>query len=74
MREQLLAIGNASESHAISAENESFSFEIREALVGKGRRGSYRAIFTVAADTVVVLRVIRSSQGALRPSDIVFPE
>ncbi len=74
IRVQLFDIGNATESHGFAAENDSFPYEIRDALLGKGRRGSYRAIFTLAGDTVVVLRVVRSSQGSIRPNDVLSSE
>lgn len=61
------------ENYPLSIENEVFPYEIRDALIGEGKRGSYRAVFTVYDDTIVVLRVLRASQGQLRPVDVRHP-
>ena len=38
--------------------------------MGKGQKGSYRAVFFTSGDTVVVLRLLRTSQQAIRPEDL----
>lgn len=73
VQSQIRLIGSHSESYPPSRENEDFPYEIRDALIGKGKRGSYRAVFTVKDDTIVVLRVLRASQGQLRPVDVRHP-
>jgi plasmid stabilization system protein ParE len=71
---QIQQVANAPESHGLSAESPFFHYQIRDALIGKGRRGSYRAIFTIVGNEVVVLRVLRASQGKIMPHDVSFPE
>ena len=73
VQSQIRLIGSHPESYPLSRKNEDFPYEIRDALIGKGKRGSYRAVFTVNDDTVVVLRVLRAAQGHLRPTDIRQP-
>ena len=73
VQKQIKQISLNPESFPISIENDAFPYEIRDALIGKGRRGSYRAIFTVTDDTIVVLRVLRAAQGHLRPVDVRHP-
>ena len=60
------------ESHPLSMENDQFPFEIREKLVGLGQHRSYRAVFTVRQNLVVVLTVRRASQRSLKQTDIRF--
>ena len=74
VRRQIQQVPNAPESHGLSAESPFFQYEIRDALIGKGRRGSYRAVFTIVGSEVVVLRVLRGSQGKMMPHDVSFPE
>lgn len=73
IQSQLELIVDFPESHALSAENDEFPYEIHDKLLGLGSRPSYRAVFTIQDDTVFVLAVRRSSQDALRPSDVESP-
>lgn len=43
---------------------------IRQQLFGLGRRATHRIVFVIDGDTVVVLRVRHSSQGALALDEI----
>lgn len=70
---QLKTLANFPESHALSAENEAFPYEIRDKLVGLGSRPGYRAIFTIRGDTVHVLAVRSGAQAALEPGDVESP-
>ena len=70
VRRQLQEIANQPDSHGLTSESLLSKHVIREALVGKGRKGSYRAVFAIAGDTIVVLRLLRASQGAIRPEDL----
>ena len=72
IHEQLNSLAFLPESHSLSPENDDFSFEIRDKLVGLGSRPSYRAVFTIADDTVFVLTVRRGAQDVVRPSDVDF--
>ena len=58
--------------HAVAPENDLFSVELRQKLVGLGARPSYRAVFIIKEDTVFVLAVRRGSQAPL--TEIDFPE
>ncbi|GEM_PF-2374760 len=42
----------------------------RDALLGTGRRGSYRAVFTVSREMIFVLRVFSAPQGTFRAKDL----
>ena len=55
IHEQLKSLEHFPESNALSAENDEFSCEIRDKLLGRGSRPSYRAVFTIKDDTVYVL-------------------
>ncbi|MGE3780312.1 MAG: type II toxin-antitoxin system RelE/ParE family toxin [Pirellulaceae bacterium] len=70
VRSQLESIVDFPESHALSAENDEFPYEIRDKLLGLGSRPCYRAVFTIKDGTVFVLTVRRSAQDVLRPSDV----
>ena len=56
-------------SHGFAAENDSFSYELREKLVG-GKRRSYRAVFTIVETEVRILTVRRAEQRAINPDDL----
>lgn len=58
------------ESHGLSLENDDFSNEIRDRLIGIGSRPSYRAVFTIRDETVSVLAVLRTSQDGIRTTDV----
>ncbi len=73
VQRQISQISSNPESYPLSLENDAFPYEIRDALIGKGKRGSYRAVFTVNDDTIIVLRVLRASQGQIRPVDVRHP-
>lgn len=60
------------ESHALSRENASFPYEIRDLLFGLGPRPGYRAAFTIHGDVVHILTVQRGTQNIIRPDDIPF--
>lgn len=71
--DQIEMLADLPESHALSAENGDFPYEIRDKLLGLGSRPSYRGVFTIQDDTVFVLTVRRSAQGMVRPSDVDAP-
>ena len=48
------------------ADFQALGCEVRQLLYGK-RRGVYRTLFTIADDTVWVLRIRHSAQGPLKP-------
>ncbi len=63
--DQIEAIAHAPMSYGLSAESEIFPFELRDALVGLGRRKSFRAIFRVQEDYITVYRVVRAAEGTI---------
>ena len=70
VRSQIFSLEEFPESHAISYENDEFSYEIREKLVGLGSRPSYRAVFTIRNGTVFVVAVLAAEQDRLQPGDV----
>jgi plasmid stabilization system protein ParE len=70
VRRQLLEIACQPDSHGLLSESHELKYVIREALIGKGRKGSYRALFCVLGDKVVILRLLRASQQAIRPEEL----
>ena len=68
--DQLETLRDFAESHALSLENESFLFEIRDKLVGLGSRRRYRAVFTIRNDEVVVLMVRAAEESGITSDDV----
>lgn len=68
--DQIASLTEFPESHALSAENDDFPYEIRDKLLGSGPRSSYRAIFTIRNGTVYVLAVRRGAQDLVQPSEV----
>ena len=68
--DQIETLRGFPESHALSTENDLFSFEIRDKLVGLGSRPSYRAIFTIKGHEVFVLMVRAAQEDGIVPADI----
>jgi len=73
MYDQIETLADFPESHAFSAQNEAFPYEIRDKLLGLGSRPSYRAVFTIKDDTVYVLTVQRAAQDSLQPDHVDPP-
>ena len=55
--EQLETLRTFPERHPLAPENPEFPFDIREKPVGLGSRPSYRAVFTIQENLVLVLTV-----------------
>lgn len=70
VRQQLREIANNPDSHGLSGESSLMNGIFRDALLGTGRRGSYRAVFIVSGDMIFIMRVLRASQGAFRAKDL----
>ena len=71
--DQIETLADFPKSHALSAENDDFPYEIRDKLLGLGSRPSYRGVFTIQGDTVFVLTVRREAQFKVRPNDVDSP-
>jgi plasmid stabilization system protein ParE len=54
----------------LAAENGRFRYEIRELCFGLGSRPTHRAVFTIEADTVVVLAIRHVAQSKLTEHDL----
>jgi plasmid stabilization system protein ParE len=67
---QLKELATMPTRHPLAVENPAFPFEIREKLVGLGRKPGYRAIFTIVEKDVHVLTVRRGAQDAVTPNDL----
>ncbi len=74
VEEQLQALATLPEAHSTAPENNDYSFEIREKLVGLGSRPGYRAIYAIRDDSVFVLAVRRGAQGRVDPGELDLPE
>jgi plasmid stabilization system protein ParE len=51
----------------VARENDSFPYEIRQLLYGKGWR-AYRILFTIQEDAVSVLHIRHSAQDDIKPT------
>lgn len=71
--DQLETLADFPESNCLSAENDLFPYEIRDKPLGLGSRPTFRAVFTIKSDSVLVLTVRRCAQDVLRPSDLESP-
>jgi len=63
--DQIEAIGQSPSGYGLSEENGIVPIEFRNALVGSGIRKSYRAIFRVLDDSVIIYRVVRAAEGVI---------
>ena len=63
--DQLEMLREFPERHPLASENDEFSYEIREKLVGLGSRPGYRAIFTIKDDEVFILTVRAGEEDRL---------
>jgi plasmid stabilization system protein ParE len=61
------------ELHALADENPDYPHELREALFGLGSRPSYRILFTVIDDEVIVLTIRAAEQDSIKPGDLPLP-
>jgi plasmid stabilization system protein ParE len=68
--QQLAELETMPTRHPVAVENPAFPFDIREKLVGLGRRPSYRAVFTIFENEVHVLTVRRGAQDAITSDDL----
>lgn len=48
--------------HGLAHENSEFPFELRQKLVGKGKRPTYRVLFTIRESAVHVLEFLAAEQ------------
>ena len=68
--EQLQRLRKMPEQHGFAHENDEFSFELRQQLLGIGKRPTYRALFTIKDSTVHVLDFLAAEQDDVRPGDL----
>lgn len=67
---QLQDLSQNPERFGIANENGRFAYEIRQILIGLGKRRSYRAIFTIKGDSVHILTIQRAEQSQLAHDDL----
>jgi plasmid stabilization system protein ParE len=63
-------LGENPERHAQSRERPRLACEIRDLLVGLGRRPTHRAVFTIRGDEILVLTIRHLAQLDLLSDDI----
>lgn len=68
--EAIWNLGEAPSQHPLADENDSFPYEIRALHFGLSSRPTHRAVFTVIADSVVVLTVRHAAQAEIIPEDV----
>ena len=73
VEQQLASLCEFPESHALSAENHAFPYEIRDKLLGLGSPRRHRAVFTIRGDTVFVIAVRQAAEDAIQPGSFEFP-
>ena len=66
----IFTLRQSPERCTLAAEDEEFPYEIRELHYGLSRRPTHRAVFTIIADSVVILTVRHASQDRISPDDI----
>lgn len=69
LREAIRSLEDNPERHPLAPESEWYPGEIRHMLYGK-KRGTYRILYEVSSDTVVILRIRHSAQDVLGPHDL----
>lgn len=68
----LNSLGHNPERCPLAAETRKLSVEIRQFLYGRVR--SYRALFLVREQTVVVLHIRHTARREVKPEDLVHPD
>jgi plasmid stabilization system protein ParE len=68
LTEALRSLEDQPERCGLAPEAEELGIELRQLLFGK-RRGVYRVLFTIDADTVNVLHIRHAAQRPLQPGD-----
>ncbi len=64
---QIATLSSLPQRHGVAPENDKFPIEIRQMIVGLGAKPSYRAIYTIQDDEVLILAVRRGSQDEFTP-------
>lgn len=59
---QIAELAIMPERHGLAHENSAFQFDLRQKLVGKGKRLTYRVLFTIRDSTVHVLEFLAAEQ------------
>jgi len=62
VEQQLSTLSSMPERFGVAPENDKFPIEIRQMMVGLGSRPSYRAIYTIQNNVVLILAVRRGEQ------------
>lgn len=67
VEQQLSTLSSMPERFGVAPENDKFPIEIRQMMVGLGSRPSYRAIYTIQNNVVLILAVRRGEQNEFTP-------
>jgi plasmid stabilization system protein ParE len=70
LRQQFRTLAEMPERFSLAPENEQFAYEIRQMLVGPGSKPSYRAIYTILDQRVLILTVRRGAEAPLQVEDL----
>jgi len=70
LRQQFRTLADMPERFSLAPENEQFDYDVRQMLVGLGKRPSYRAIYTIVDRRVIILTVRRGAEAPLRVEDL----
>ncbi len=70
LREQIESLSTMPERYSVAPENHVFNYEIRQCSVGLGARPSYRAIYTIVDQRVLVLTIRRGAEDAIRADEL----
>ena len=65
----MLRLESSPERYAVAPENDDFPLEIRQLNYGVGRTSTHRAVFTIRANRVIILRVRHLAQEPLAAGD-----
>jgi len=71
--DKMLTLVEHPERMPVAAENDDFPYTIRELHYGLSSRPTHRAVFTVVADSVLVLTIRHAAQSRITPEDINEP-
>ncbi len=70
VEQQLLELEHNPEAFSFANEHERFPYQLRQMLLGLGRRRSYRAVFTIKNEDVYVLTIRRAAQDVIGPDKL----
>lgn len=70
IRNAVRSLRASPEAYALAQESDLLPQGVHQLLFGLGRRATHRILYTIDANTVIVLRVRHASQGMLTKEDL----